>query len=258
MRQVVRGKPHYVYTHAYPESMGGYVFYVGKGTKKRIQVHEHEARRGDTSYKCRVIRKIWRAGELVIKTKLAFFGTHEEAVLYEQALILLMKPCGHLTNITDGGEGTCGRVNSEETRRKMSLAQKGKVCSEEHRRNLSEAKKGRVHSEETRRKMSLTRKGKSIGKRSEEHCRNMSLAQKGRTHSEESRRNMSEAHKGKSGRPHSEEARRKISEARHVRETQKRERALLTMRYPVISSTDADWKQGVTSLNLWEVQGETK
>ena len=34
---------HYVYTYAYPESMGGYIFYIGKGKGKRIDAHEHEA-----------------------------------------------------------------------------------------------------------------------------------------------------------------------------------------------------------------------
>lgn len=38
----------YVYTLAYPDSK---VFYVGKGTGKRIDDHEREARKGVQSYK---------------------------------------------------------------------------------------------------------------------------------------------------------------------------------------------------------------
>ena len=56
---------------------------------------------------------------------------------------------------------------SEETRRKMSEAQKGKIVSEETRRKMSEAKKGEKNplfgthlSKKTRRKISEKKKGK--------------------------------------------------------------------------------------------------
>ena len=83
---------------------------------------------------------------------------------------------------------------SEETRRKMSEAQKGeknhffgKHLSEEHRKKLSEAKKGenhplfgKHHSEETRKKMSEAQKGKKHGPMSEEHRRKISESVKRR------------------------------------------------------------------------------
>jgi hypothetical protein len=71
---------------------------------------------------------------------------------------------------------------SEETRKRMSEAQKGKVVSEETRRKLSEASKGRVHTEEARRKISEANKGNqwNVGKvRSEETKKKMGEAQKG-------------------------------------------------------------------------------
>jgi len=37
-----QGKLHYVYTLAYPESMGGSVFYVGKGANGRINNNPEE------------------------------------------------------------------------------------------------------------------------------------------------------------------------------------------------------------------------
>ncbi len=67
---------------------------------------------------------------------------------------------------------TVGKSCSEESRRKMSEAQKGKRLSEETRKKLSDAHIGRKLSEETRRKMSESRRGKH--------------------HSEETRRKMSE------------------------------------------------------------------
>lgn len=97
--------------------------------------------------------------------------------------------------------------NNPLTRKHNSEAQKGKLVSEETKRKISEAQKGKPgkpHSEETKRKMSETRKGKPSGR-------------KGKHHSEESKRKMSEAHKGKpnghKGKHHSEETKRKISAA---------------------------------------------
>ena len=74
---------------------------------------------------------------------------------------------------------------SDDTRKKMSEANKGRTHSEETRRKISEANKGKKHkpfSEETRRKMSESRKGRHS-------------PMKGRTHSEETRRKMSDAAK---------------------------------------------------------------
>ena len=56
------------------------------------------------------------------------------------------------------GQGK-GRVLSDETREKMSKAQKGKIFSEEHRKNISKVNKGRKHTNETRKKMSESRTG---------------------------------------------------------------------------------------------------
>jgi hypothetical protein len=52
-----------------------------------------------------------------------------------------------------------GRIFSDETKHKMSISHKGKMLSEEHKKKLSELKKGKKRkpfSEETRRKMSIS------------------------------------------------------------------------------------------------------
>lgn len=59
-----------------------------------------------------------------------------------------------------------GRISkpiSEETRRRISEAQKGKKASEEARRNMSKAQKGKKISEEQKKKLSIARKGKFTG-----------------------------------------------------------------------------------------------
>lgn len=97
-----------------------------------------------------------------------------------------------------------GEHHSEESKKKMSEADKGKKSP----------MKGKHHSEEARQKMSEAHKGK---KRifSEEHKRNMSKVRKGKNypgfkgkrHSVETLRKMSQAHKGKH---FSEEHKKKI------------------------------------------------
>lgn len=53
---------------------------------------------------------------------------------------------GILRNLTDGGDGLCGRIVSLETRKKLSSSLKGNSNA-----------KGYVHSEETRKKLSMSR-----------------------------------------------------------------------------------------------------
>ena len=90
-------------------------------------------------------------------------------------------------NIANGGQGgaTCnGKHRSEETKRKISEANKGKIpCNKDMPR-----------SEETKKKISESHKGKRM---SEEAKRKISEANKGKKRTTEQKRKMSEAHKGK-------------------------------------------------------------
>src|SRR5882762_2402141 len=174
---------HYVYALAYPDSMGGRIFYIGKGSGRRIKWHEVEARSGkdENPYKCNVIRKILSEGKEVVKTILAYFASEKDAFEYEIALIFFMDG---LTNLNNGGEGQSNP--SEEIRRKMSESHKklvvskktrekrrvmmlgnniskGVVKTEETRQKLSKAHKGRIVSEKTRAKLSEVNKGKRLG-----------------------------------------------------------------------------------------------
>ena len=123
--------------------------------------------------------------------------------------------------------GSSGRP-TEETKKKMSEAQKGRIYSDETRDKISKALKGkytgennhlyRKHpSEETRRKMSEARKGITL---SEETRKKISEAQKGENNnnfgkhfSEEHRKKISESNKGKVV---SEETKKKLSEAKSI------------------------------------------
>ena len=103
--------------------------------------------------------------------------------------------------VTENGYNLCqrGRMNSilpmsDETRRKLSEAQRGKKHSDESKRQISEGNAGKKRSDESRHKMSESKKG---NKASEETKRKLSKAQKGRQHTDETRRKMSEVQKVK-------------------------------------------------------------
>lgn len=114
-------------------------------------------------------------------------------------------------NSTDGGEGTAGRVCSEESRERYRQANMGernpsfgKACSEETKEKVRKANlgrpspmKGRKHSKETRKQMSDSHKGERnyfFGKSlSAEHKAKMSESHKGEKFSEERKKKISDS-----------------------------------------------------------------
>jgi len=62
---------------------------------------------------------------------------------------------GNLVNMTDGGDGCFGLVQSKEAIQKIREAKKGKTRSEEFIQKISEINKGKKHSEEAKQKISI-------------------------------------------------------------------------------------------------------
>lgn len=96
-------------------------------------------------------------------------------------------------NLTKGGEATMGWIPSEETRRKISEANKGnkncvgRVMSEETRKRISESKKGKPSA---RKGQSSPLKGR---KQSDELIAKRVASRKGYRHSEETKAKLSAA-----------------------------------------------------------------
>ncbi len=170
--------PNRFYTYAYLRE-DKTPYYIGKGKEDRIYSKQKNIK--PPKDKSRVI---------YLKQNL----TEEEAFKHEIYMIDVFGRkdlgTGILHNRTGGGDGTSGRITSEETRKRISEANKNP--SEETRKKMSEANKN--PSEETRRKLSESRKKRITSK---ETRRKISEAHKGKTRSEETRRKISELKKGR-------------------------------------------------------------
>ena len=119
------------YTYAYLRE-DGTPYYIGRGKGRRLkQRHKHGVPSEDRI--------------LLLKTELTF----EESVRHEVYMIAILGRkdvgTGILRNHTDGGEGTLGRVFSEESIQKMVDSHTGKKLSEEHKETLRKALRGKPH-----------------------------------------------------------------------------------------------------------------
>jgi hypothetical protein len=169
-------------------------YYIGKGKGKRIY---------KKSNRCCAPPKD-RSNIIILKKNL----TEEEAFRHEVYMIAVFGRkdlgTGILRNLTNGGEGKSGFVMSDDTKNKISKAVKGenhplygKTPSEETKKRMSIANKGRVISDEWRKKMSDSRKG-----------RPGTYGFKGKKHSDETKQKLQEIN---CGRTHSEETKKKLS-----------------------------------------------
>ena len=133
--------------------------------------------------------------------------TQEELNYWEQYYIKTLNtkvPNGY--NITDGGGGMSGYHMSEQSKTKISNANKGRVFTEEHRQKLALAKIGKHLTEEHKRKIGEKGKGKVMTK---QQRMKISEARKGIQFSDETRKKMSDSARRKP--PMTETTRKKIS-----------------------------------------------
>lgn len=168
--------------------------YIGKADnpKRRLQFHLSEAKNTKRkSHKLNWLRILLKNEQKPVLRIVDNEIPVDKWEWYEQQHIKLAKEIGcKLTNGTDGGEGGIGCKHSDETRMKISLANKGKKRTDESKKKLKiissnrsdELKKrftnkGNKHTEEAKKKMSLARKGriswnKGLTKETDERVKN--------------------------------------------------------------------------------------
>lgn len=177
-------------------------YYIGKGKDKRAYVNN------------RTIKKPLDPTRIeIIKDQLS----EREAFDLEIELIALHGrkdiSTGILRNLTNGGEGVSGRVDTTETIQKRVSKNKGKKRTAEQKHRMSLAQKGRPprlytddQKAEISRKISETHKGKP---KSEEHKQKLSDFFTGKSNGK-----RSEETKQKMRKPKSEEHKKAISQSR--------------------------------------------
>lgn len=166
----------YVYRHIRLDN--GNPFYIGIGkddSGKYSRAFSKDQRNG---HWFNIVKKYGYEVEIMIDDI-----SYDFAKIKEKEFILLYgrvnNNTGILCNKTDGGEGTCGLVVSEETRIKQSNAKKGKTPHNKGKKmppnqllnhgKLRKGKpawnKGKKMSDEARRKSSLSKKGRFLGEK---------------------------------------------------------------------------------------------
>lgn len=180
----------YVYQHRRKDNNS--LFYVGKGHGSRCTY-----RVGRNAEWNRIVDS---AGGFVSEILIGGL-TEEGALLLEMERIDQCRRLGlTLANKTHGGEGVCGLVHTDETRRRMSAAKVGKTSP----------RKGAILSCETRQKISAIQKGVRKKTRTPEHQEKINAANRGSRRSEESKLKMSLAKRGKTKPPMPESTKAKL------------------------------------------------
>lgn len=112
-----KNKKYCVYIHT--RKSDGKPFYVGKGLLKRARSFS-----GRSEYWKRIKNK-YGINVLIVKS-----GISESCAFSIEKILIRNIGRGNLCNMTDGGEGTSGRVPSESQRLKCSISNSGKITSQ--------------------------------------------------------------------------------------------------------------------------------
>lgn len=134
-------------------------FYIGssKNINKRRKEHFSELRRN--SHCNSILQRIYnKYGENNFLIEVLELCPEEDQFIKEQYYIDILKPKLNICKIVEKNFWS-GKHHTEETKEKISKANKGKKISDEHKKIISQSNKTRIVSDETRYKRSESLKG---------------------------------------------------------------------------------------------------
>jgi len=165
------------YTYCHKRKDNGVIFYIGKGSKNRLN---------DTTrnkYWKNIVGKHGFTSEI-----LAYWNTEQEAFEHEQILIDCFKSMNYkLANLTIGGGGIVGYKHSDEAKQKISEA--SKLRSKESIEKIRQSAKARWANPEFKAKTIKAMKESVTPEWLEK------VSAKGRKHTEETKRKIAETEK---------------------------------------------------------------
>ena len=221
-----------------------YRYYCSGEGIERVYNYHKSLREHNRSYNEHLLRSIEKYGfeAFEVNKCLDYAFSLEELNIKEKVYIQLYDSLKNGYNETLGGDGTEGRPHSEETRQKISEANKGD----------NHPMYGKYHTEETKQKMSKIKKGENNpmhgNHHSEEAKQKIREGNKGKHLSNEAKQKISEAKKGENnpmyGNHHSNEAKQKISKARkgkYVGENHPRAKAVYCYELDEIRLCAKEW-----------------
>ncbi len=121
---MIRGRPQPIYVYVLFRPWNGEPCYVGKGCNERAHVHNKKGADHPNAHLAAIYRRsVGPLPVVVLRSGLS----ESEAFSTEVALIAAIgrAPRGPLTNLTDGGEGPCGAVQSQACCEKKGAALRG-------------------------------------------------------------------------------------------------------------------------------------
>lgn len=205
----------YIYKYTFPNGK----LYIGQTVRKvgrRFNEHLYSSQKNKGYYLHNAINKYGKNNILIsIICTVGAITKEELKDLLNKLEVFFIQyynsrvPNGY--NVTIGGNSAIGYIVSEETKKKISEANKGHTLTEEQKTHLRQSLLGHKVSEETRRKIGEANRGRKCpeyvkeltSKRfkgvpfTDEHKRKLSEAQKGRIISEETRQKIRESQKTK-------------------------------------------------------------
>ena len=157
------------YIYAYLRE-DGTPYYIGKG--KGIRAWKQHSVKGKGAHTPKDNSRIF-----ICESKLTELGAFALERRYIQWHGRKDLGTGILQNMSDGGQGTSGvkKIVSEETKRKISSANKGRVQSLEERTKRSLSLKGMKPSDESNAKRGVKARGRVLGPQSDKRKANTSL-----------------------------------------------------------------------------------